>query len=187
MLVGSSTTPSRTDARTTTYRLFTTLLDPAEVTALDLAAAYTQRWEIELTFDELKTQQRGPRTGCARSRPTWSSRDLGTPVLPLRDPLLMNRSRHRLRARPGPGQLRRALRITRQTLATGRFSPLTNHGRDSPGWLYFLQRLIGRLNPARRQRAAPRVIKARCQSGTSNGLTRRRPQPQHLRTTASQG
>ena len=45
-----------------TYRLFTTLLDPAEVAAVDLAAAYTQRWEIELTFDELKTHQRGPRT-----------------------------------------------------------------------------------------------------------------------------
>src|SRR5450759_2959505 len=46
----------------TTYRLFTTLLDPGEVTAVDLAAAYTRRWEIELTFDELKTHQRGPRT-----------------------------------------------------------------------------------------------------------------------------
>ena len=46
----------------TAYRLFTTLLDPAEVSAADLAAGYTQRWEIELAFDELKTHQRGPRT-----------------------------------------------------------------------------------------------------------------------------
>lgn len=46
----------------TTYRLFTTLLDPAEVAAVELAAAYAHRWEIELTFDELKTHQRGPRT-----------------------------------------------------------------------------------------------------------------------------
>lgn len=44
------------------YRLFTTLLDPEEVDAVALAAAYTQRWEIELAFDELKTHQRGPRT-----------------------------------------------------------------------------------------------------------------------------
>jgi IS4 transposase len=43
------------------YRLFTTLLDPAEVSATDLAAAYHQRWEVETTFDELKTHQRGPR------------------------------------------------------------------------------------------------------------------------------
>jgi len=46
----------------TAYRLFTTMLDPAEVSAVDLAAAYAQRWEIELAFDELKTHQRGPRT-----------------------------------------------------------------------------------------------------------------------------
>ncbi len=43
------------------YRLFTTLLDPAQVPAAELAAAYNERWEIELTFDELKTHQRGPR------------------------------------------------------------------------------------------------------------------------------
>ena len=43
------------------YRLLTTLLDPDEASATDLAAAYTQRWEIELAFDELKTHQRGAR------------------------------------------------------------------------------------------------------------------------------
>jgi len=43
------------------YRLFTTILDPAEAPATELAAAYHQRWEIELAFDELKTHQRGPR------------------------------------------------------------------------------------------------------------------------------
>lgn len=44
------------------YRLFTTILDPTDVSAVDLAAAYTQRWEIESAFDELKTHQRGART-----------------------------------------------------------------------------------------------------------------------------
>src|SRR5699024_8068960 len=44
------------------YRLFTTVLDSDEASAVDLAAAYTQRWEIEMAFDELKTHQRGPRT-----------------------------------------------------------------------------------------------------------------------------
>jgi hypothetical protein len=43
------------------YRLLTTMLDPAEASAEDLAAAYAHRWEIESTFDELKTHQRGPR------------------------------------------------------------------------------------------------------------------------------
>jgi len=44
------------------YRLFTTICDPTEVSAVDLAATYTERWEIESAFDELKTHQRGPRT-----------------------------------------------------------------------------------------------------------------------------
>lgn len=55
---------SDTDTETATgveHRLFTTLLDPDEVSADDLAAAYATRWEIELAFDELKTHQRGPR------------------------------------------------------------------------------------------------------------------------------
>ena len=44
------------------YRLFTTLLDPGEVSAEELALAYTQRWEIEIAFGELKTHQRGAKT-----------------------------------------------------------------------------------------------------------------------------
>lgn len=43
------------------YRLLTTILDPEQADAVDLAFAYAQRWEIENTFDELKTHQRGPR------------------------------------------------------------------------------------------------------------------------------
>ena len=42
------------------YRLLTTLLDPAQAPALELAALYHERWEVEAVFDELKThlQQR---------------------------------------------------------------------------------------------------------------------------------
>ena len=51
------------DGRDTTgpFRLATTILDHRKAPAIQLAAAYTQRWEIESTFDELKTHQRGPR------------------------------------------------------------------------------------------------------------------------------
>ena len=44
-----------------TYRLFTSILDPDQASAADLALAYAQRWEIENVFDELKTHQRGPK------------------------------------------------------------------------------------------------------------------------------
>jgi hypothetical protein len=43
------------------YRLLTTILDPEAAPAEELAAVYTQRWEIELALDELKTHQRSPR------------------------------------------------------------------------------------------------------------------------------
>jgi hypothetical protein len=41
-----------------TYRVLTTLLDPRQAPAHDLACAYHERWEIELVVDELDTHQR---------------------------------------------------------------------------------------------------------------------------------
>ena len=46
--------PGLADAQPS-YRLLTTLLDPAQAPALELAALYHQRWQIEAVFDELKT------------------------------------------------------------------------------------------------------------------------------------
>ena len=42
------------------YRLITSILDPEAAPAVELAALYHQRWEIETTLDELKVHQRGP-------------------------------------------------------------------------------------------------------------------------------
>ena len=53
--------PGDTDADERTYRLMTTITDPDAAPAAELAQLYTQRWEIETAFDELKTHQRGPR------------------------------------------------------------------------------------------------------------------------------
>ena len=43
------------------YRLLTTILDPAQAPAQELAALYHERWEIETALDELKTHLRGAR------------------------------------------------------------------------------------------------------------------------------
>ena len=43
------------------YRLVTTILGPAEASAVELAALYHERWEIEGALDELKTHLRGAR------------------------------------------------------------------------------------------------------------------------------
>lgn len=41
------------------YRLVTTILDPARAPADELATLYHERWEMETAFDELKTHLRG--------------------------------------------------------------------------------------------------------------------------------
>jgi len=43
------------------YRLLTTILDPEQTPAQELAALYHERWEIETALDELKTHLRGSR------------------------------------------------------------------------------------------------------------------------------
>ena len=45
----------------TRYRLLTTILDPDQAPARELAPLYPQRWELEGALDELKVHQRGPR------------------------------------------------------------------------------------------------------------------------------
>jgi hypothetical protein len=52
--------PGRPD-NDTRYRLITTMLDPDQAPAEELAPLYTQRWEFEGALDELKVHQRGPR------------------------------------------------------------------------------------------------------------------------------
>jgi hypothetical protein len=43
----------------TSYRLVTSILEPARAPAAELAALYHERWEMETAFDELKTHLRG--------------------------------------------------------------------------------------------------------------------------------
>ena len=58
------------------YRLITTILDHHDAPAADLAAAYSQRWEIETAFDELKTHQRGPRTVLRSKSPDLATQEI---------------------------------------------------------------------------------------------------------------
>lgn len=43
------------------YRLVTNILDPVQAPASELAALYHERWEVEGTFDEIKTHLKGSR------------------------------------------------------------------------------------------------------------------------------
>ncbi|MBP2350019.1 hypothetical protein JOF29_001102 [Kribbella aluminosa] len=109
----------------TAYRLFTTMLDPDEVSATDLAAAYAQRWEIELTFDELKTHQRGPRTVLRSKSPDLVLQEIwGHLCCHYAIRSLMAEAATHAGHDPDRVSFVAALRITRQTLAhPGAFSP----------------------------------------------------------------
>jgi hypothetical protein len=109
----------------TTYRLLTTLLDPAEVTATELAATYAQRWEVELTFDELKTHQRGPRTVLRSKSPDLVLQEIwGHLCCHYAIRSLMAQAATHSGHDPDRVSFVAALRITRQTLAhQGNFPP----------------------------------------------------------------
>lgn len=51
------------------YRLITTILDPCEAPAHELAVLYHERWEIETALDELKTHLRGARIVLRSKKP----------------------------------------------------------------------------------------------------------------------
>jgi len=109
----------------TGYRLFTTVLDPSQASASDLAVAYAQRWEIESTFDELKTHQRGPRTVLRSKSPDLVLQEIwGHLCCHFAIRSLMAEAAAYAGRDPDRVSFVAALRITRQTLAhPGVFSP----------------------------------------------------------------
>jgi len=110
---------------TTGYRLFTTILDPATATAAELAAAYTQRWEIELAFDELKTHQRGPRSVLRSKSPDLALQEIwGHLCCHYAIRSLMSQAAGHAGHDPDRVSFVAALRITRATIAQpGAFPP----------------------------------------------------------------
>ena len=57
--------------------LLTSILNPDDARADELADTYHQRWEEETSNDQLKTHLRGPGARCARSWPSWPTRRSG--------------------------------------------------------------------------------------------------------------
>lgn len=107
------------------FRLFTTILDPDEVTATELAAAYAQRWEIESAFDELKTHQRGPRMVLRSKSPALAAQEIwGHLCCHYAIRTLMFEAAHDAEVDPDRVSFTAALRITRRSLSQARdFSP----------------------------------------------------------------
>lgn len=58
------------------YRLITTVLEPEQAPALELASLYHERWEVENAFDELKTHLRGASTVLRSKTPDLVKQEL---------------------------------------------------------------------------------------------------------------
>ena len=58
-------------------RLITTIADPQRITAVELAAAYAQRWEFEISLAEMETAQRGPQRILRSQSRKWSNKRSG--------------------------------------------------------------------------------------------------------------
>jgi Insertion element 4 transposase N-terminal/Transposase DDE domain len=107
------------------YRLFTTLVDPAEAPATQLAFAYAQRWEIELAFGELKTHQRGSKAVLRSKSPALVEQEVwGHLCCHYAIRTLMFEAAHDADVDPDRVSFTAALRITRRSLSQARdFSP----------------------------------------------------------------
>ena len=107
------------------YRLFTTLLDPIEAPAGELAFAYSQRWEIEIAFGELKTHQRGSKAVLRSKSPPLVEQEIwGHLCCHYAIRTLMFEAAHDADIDPDRVSFCAALRITRRSLSQARdFSP----------------------------------------------------------------
>lgn len=119
----------------TSYRLLTTILDPAAAPADELAALYPQRWEFETTLDELKTHQRGPRLVLRSKQPDGVRQEIyGYLCVHFAIRSLMHAVA--VDADVGPDRLSftRTLRVARRTTASHPgFSPSGPRRRPRPG------------------------------------------------------
>ena len=112
------------DAAMGPFRLFTTMVDPDEVTATELAAAYAQRWEIESVFDELKTHQRGAKIVLRSKSPALVEQEIwGHLCCHYAIRTLMFEAAHDADVDPDRVSFVAALRITRRSLSQARDFP----------------------------------------------------------------
>lgn len=58
------------------YRVITTILDPEETTAPEIAAAYQERWEYEIALKEIETQMLEPGSGLRSRTPELVRQEL---------------------------------------------------------------------------------------------------------------
>jgi hypothetical protein len=109
------------------FTVVTSVTDYQELPAPEIAAAYHERWEIELTFDEIETSQRGPAVILRSRSPDLVLQELyGLLLTHYAIRQLMTEAADQAGLDPDRLSFTRALNIVRrQVTAQAAFSPLT--------------------------------------------------------------
>lgn len=145
------------------HRLLTTLLDARAYPAAELACVYHERWEIELVFDEQKTHHAprvpGKEAQLRSETPAGVIQELY--ALSLGHYLtraFMAEAAHRAGVEPDRLSFVGCLRVLRNRMPE--YPAVV--GRDRSRWYTaLLAELAGELNPPRRNRVNPRVVKVK--------------------------
>jgi hypothetical protein len=141
----------------TRYRLLTTILDPGQAPASELAPLYAQRWEFETALDELKVHQRGPRVVLRSKTPDGVLQEVyGHLCVHYAIRWLMHAIAMQSGHDPDRLSFTRTLRAARRTTAShAGFPPeALKAAHDQTA-----DELLFELLPPRRPRANPRVVK----------------------------
>lgn len=109
------------------FTIVTSVLDYQDLPAPEIAAAYCERWEIEITFDEIETRQRGPAAVLRSRSPDMILQELyGLLVTHYAIRKLMTEAADQAGLDPDRLSFTRTLNIVRrQVTAQAAFSPLT--------------------------------------------------------------
>ena len=114
--------------------LVTNIMDPEEIPAVELAAAYHERWEVELVFDELKTHQRGQGMILRSRKPELVEQEIWGLLLThygIRS--LMREAADQAHLDPDRMSFIRALRVTRRQVTGQAAFPPSETGEGNPG------------------------------------------------------
>ena len=139
------------------HRLITSLLDHEAFPALDLACAYHERWEIEITIDELDTHQRIVNRPFRSQKPEGALQELyGLIIAHYAIRTLMHDAAVEIDLDPDRISFTNALNVIRRAIPEFQQTTPSQHAR-----LYSrMLREIGRnVLPERENRSNPRVIK----------------------------
>jgi transposase IS4-like protein/DDE family transposase len=114
--------------------LVTSITGPADIPAAELAAAYHQRWEAELVFDELKTHQCAPGTILRSRKPELVEQEIWGLLLThygIRH--LMREAADQAELDPDRMSFIRALRVIRRQISGQAAFPPSAPGSSNPG------------------------------------------------------